>query len=106
MALSVVVLSKSPPGGRCTLYAGYADVLAARLNAHVRIVPTQRSDAHARGYPTLLIDGVPVKPADGVIVVPADVCVALGGRGCDDETLAALAVALEAPLDRMMDAAG
>ena len=31
MNLEIRVVSQQPPGGRCTLYAGYAEVLAAPL---------------------------------------------------------------------------
>ncbi|MCC7114047.1 MAG: hypothetical protein IT520_06645 [Burkholderiales bacterium] len=106
MTFGIDVVSKSPPGGRCALYAGYAEVLAAHLHAAVRIRWSSRPDAHGDGYPSLLIDGVALAPTDGVLLMPDDICAALRARGCGDDALAGLAGALEAPLERMMDAAG
>lgn len=106
MALQVTIISKYPPGGRCTLYAGYADVLAGHLTGEVAVTYTELADAHANGYPSLLLNGQPVVPADGVILMPADLCAALEGQYVSGEVLLGLAEALEAPLERMMDEAG
>lgn len=106
MSLEIAVVSKVPPGGRCTLYAGYADVLAAHLGAKVSVRTSERADAHATGYPSLVIAGAPVVPADGVIVMPADIRVSLRSQGLADDALVGIAEALEPPLERMMDAAG
>lgn len=102
MDLHVRVVSQHPPGGRCTLYAGYAEVLAAWLDAQAEVVFSAERDAHGSGFPSLLVNGVAVQPADGVILVPADLCAMLAGTGLDEKVLAGLAEALEAPLERMM----
>lgn len=102
MDLHVRVVSQHPPGGRCTLYAGYAEVLAACLDAQAEVVFSAERDAHGSGFPSLLVNGVAVQPADGVILVPADLCAMLAGTGLDEKVLAGLAEALEPPLERMM----
>lgn len=102
MDLHVRVVSQHPPGGRCTLYAGYAEVLAAGLAARTEVVFSTERDAHGSGFPSLLLNGLPVQPADGVILMPADLCAALAAAGLDEAILAGLAEALEAPLGRML----
>ena len=105
MSLLVRVISQHPPGGRCSLYAGYAEVLAAHLDARTELVITTERDAHGSGFPSLWLNGLPVQPGDGVILIPADVCAMLASAGQDEATLAGLAEALEAPLERMMEGA-
>jgi cystathionine gamma-synthase len=105
MDLHVRVVSQHPPGGRCTLYAGYAEVLAARLAARTEIVFSTERDAHGAGFPSLLVNGHPVQPADGVILMPADLCAMLAAAGLDEKILASLAEAMEAPLERMLEGA-
>jgi cystathionine gamma-synthase len=106
MTLRFTVISKHPPGGRCTLYAGYAGVLARHLGAEVAVTYTDLADAHAGGYPSLLLNGQVLRPADGVILMPADLCAAIESHGVPAEAVLALAQALEVPLERMMDEAG
>lgn len=103
MDLHVRVVSQHPPGGRCTLYAGYADVLAAYLGARADVVISTERDAHGSGFPSLLVNGLSVQPADGVILMPADLCAMLAAAGLDEKALAGLAEALEAPLERMLE---
>lgn len=103
MDLQVRVVSQHPPGGRCALYAGYAEVLAAYLDARTEVVISTERDAHGSGFPSLLVNGLPVQPADGVILMPADLCAMLAKAGQDEKSLAGLAVALESPLERMME---
>jgi cystathionine gamma-synthase len=105
MALHIRVVSQHPPGGRCTLYAGYAEVLVARLGAQTEVVFSTERDAHGSGFPSLLVNGQAIQPADGVILMPVDLCAVLAAAGLDDATLAGLVEALEAPLERMMEGA-
>jgi cystathionine gamma-synthase len=105
MALHIRVISQYPPGGRCGLYAGYAEVLSAHLGADTEVVFSGERDAHGSGFPSLLVNGCAVQPADGVILMPADVCAVLAAAGQEAATLAALAEALEAPLERMLGSA-
>lgn len=104
MDLQVRVVSQHPPGGRCTLYAGYAEVLAARLGVPTEVAFSTERDAHGTGFPSLLVNGQAIQPADGVIVMPGDLCAALARAGLDEAALSGLAEALEAPLERMMEA--
>ena len=102
MDLHVRVLSQHPPGGRCKLYAGYAEVLAANLAARTEVVFSAERDAHGAGFPSLLVNGVAVQPADGVILMPADLCATLAAAGVDKRALAGLGEALEVPLERVL----
>lgn len=105
MILDVRVISQKPPGGRCALYAGYADVLAAHLAARTVVVFSAERDAHGAGFPSLRVNGDALQPADGVILMPADLCGRLAALGVDEGVLKRLAEALEAPLERMLEGA-
>jgi cystathionine gamma-synthase len=105
MDLHVCVVSQHPPGGRCTLYAAYAAVLNATLDARMEVVISTERDAHGSGFPSLWVNGLSVQPADGVILMPADLCAILATTGLDEKALAGLAKALEGPLERMMEGA-
>jgi MFS family permease len=103
-ALDVRVISQHQPGGRCKLYAGYADALAKSMNARSRVEYSDVRDANGHGFPSLWINGAPVAASDGVIVMPADIVAALGANGiaADDE----VAAVLDAQVDRMLDEGG
>lgn len=103
IAPDVRVISQQPPGGRCRLYAGYADVLADFLRLNTELVFTEVREAHGHGSPSLLLGAEPVQPADGVILMPADICAALEALGHPPDDLLGLAEALEAPLERMLE---
>lgn len=102
MNLEIRVISQQPPGGRCTLYAGYAEVLATHLGARIEVEFSTERDAHGSGFPSLLVNGLPAQPSDGVILMPADLCAMLAAEQ-DETILLGLAEALEAPLERMME---
>ncbi|MHB1354202.1 MAG: hypothetical protein ACYC5S_07745 [Thiobacillus sp.] len=102
MDIEVCVISQRPAGGRCALYAGYADVLAMHLTARTEVVFSTRRDAHGAGFPSLLMNGRAVQPADGVILMPADLCARLAALGVAEAVLDRLADALDAPLERML----
>lgn len=106
MNVHVRVISQHPPGGRCTLYAGYADVLERHLKTQAELVFSDRRDAHGEGFPSLWLNGVPIQPGDGVILMPPDVLAGLADHGVPEEDMAGLAEALEAPLDRMLETEG
>ncbi|MFH1816832.1 MAG: hypothetical protein ABIK08_07925 [Pseudomonadota bacterium] len=105
MTLHIRVISQHPPGGRCGLYTGYAEVLAAYLHARAEVVFSTERDAHGSGFPSLLVNGIPAQPADGVILMPGDLCSLLAAAGLDEASLVGLAEALEAPLERMLEGA-
>jgi cystathionine gamma-synthase len=106
VALKVKVVSQQPPGGRCTLYAGYAGVLERHLKAEAELAISTTRDAHGEGFPCLRLNGIAVQPEDGVIIMPADVIAALVGHGIPDEAMFGLIEALEVPLDRMLEEEG
>jgi cystathionine gamma-synthase len=94
--MEITVLSQEPPGGRCALYARYAEVLSAHLDLPLRIVYTAQRGAHGMGFPSLLLDGRAFQPADGVILSPDDICGSLAGLDPGDAAeLAALLEAIE-----------
>ncbi len=78
--MTVTVLSKTPPGGRCTLYLRYADALACLLGLKHEAVYCEPG-ADGQAPPALVIHGVHVSPSDGVIVAPEDIVAALEGIG-------------------------
>ncbi len=102
MGLQIRVISQHPPGGRCSLYAAYAEVIASHLGVASEIIFSTERDAHGIGFPSLLLNGHALQPADGVILMPADVCAALATAG-HDAALTRLAEALEGPLERMLE---
>lgn len=105
MTLKVQVISQQPPGGRCALYAGYADALARQFGIEAEIVYSETRSAHGEGFPSLWLNGVALQPEDGLILMPADITAALAGQGIAESEMAALSQALDAPLERMMEQA-
>lgn len=100
------IISQKPPGGRCTLYTGYAGVLERHLKAHAELVFSDRRDAHGDGFPSLWLNGNVIQPEDGVILMPADILAGLAAEGVPEEAMPGLAEALEAPLERMLETEG
>jgi len=105
MSIEVRIISQQPPGGRCTLYADYADVLERHLEARAELVFTTTRDAHGEGFPSLWLNGAAVLPEDGVILMPADILAGLKSHGLTEEAMPGLIEALEAPLERMLESA-
>ena len=103
--VGVQVISQQPPGGRCTLYAGYADVLERHLKAHAELAFSATRDAHGVGFPSLGLNGAALQPEDGVILMPR-VLAGLMSHGVPEDALLGLAEALEVPLERMLEEAG
>jgi len=106
VTLDICVISKNPPGGRCTLYAGYAQALQLHLPANLDLRYSDHQDAHGEGFPSFLIDDEALQPADGVILMPDDILAALQQRNIPIPDIAILTVALEAPLNDMLEASG
>jgi cystathionine gamma-synthase len=106
MLLSIRVISQKPPGGRCTLYAGYAVALTRLLDARAELVISTTRDAHGEGFPSLWLNGSALQPEDGVILMPADILVGLAALGVPEEAMLGLAEALESLLDRMFETEG
>lgn len=106
MSIKIRVISQQPPGGRCTLYAGYAEVLERHLEASAELVFSATRNAHGEGFPSLWLNGAALQPDDGVILMPADILAALAVQGVSEESTLGIAEALEAPLERMLEGAG
>ena len=101
----IKVLSQHPPGGRCTLYARYAEELSSGLGLAMRVIHTDCRDAHGEGFPSLLFKGIPLQPSDGVILVPEDICAGLAIAGLDLSACPDLASRLETILERFLEEA-
>ncbi len=83
----VKVISQQPPGGRCTLYARYADAIADGLGWSHRIVHGEERDAHGNGFPSLWIGDAALQPEDFFMLTPADIRAHLAGLGIDPARL-------------------
>ena len=99
----VMVISQQPPGGRCTLYARYADAISDVLGWNCQVVPSECREAHAKGFPSLWIGDAAIQPADGVILSPEDICAHLTHIGSDDARVAALLSRLETILNNFLE---
>jgi cystathionine gamma-synthase len=106
MKLKVQVISQQPPGGRCSLYTRYADVLARHFAVTSDVAFSETRDAHGEGFPSLWLNGAAIEPEDSFLVTPADITAALTALGVPGETMAGLAEALQAPLEAMLNDAG
>jgi MFS family permease len=102
--LDVRVISQQQPGGRCQLYAGYANALAGTMGIHHRIEYSDIRDANGHGFPSIWINGTPVAASDGVIVMPADLLAAIGTVGVSVNP--SLEPALDAEVDKMLNEGG
>ncbi len=102
MTLKVKVISQQPPGGRCNLYAAYADTLAHHFRISAEIEYSAIRDAHGNGFPSLWLNGVAIQPEDGAIIMPSDILATLSAQGIPDEAMMGLGETLEAPLERIL----
>lgn len=59
----VTVLSKQPPGGRCSLYLRYAETLRERFGLDIEVRYCEGEQAGAA--PALLVEGAPWNPPTG-----------------------------------------
>lgn len=98
--LTVTVLSNNPAGGRCTLYASYAQELARSLGFTMQtIYPDQNYEYSAPG---LLIDEKPVMPNDGVIIDTDDICKAIEQTGLEINNLSGVRSMLDSLIEELM----
>ena len=102
----VKVISQQPPGGRCTLYARYADAVSECLGWSHNIVHSEERDAHGDGFPSLWIRDVALQPEDYFILTPEDVCKHLSGLGVEQAKLDALLSRLRGIHDAFIDPKG
>ena len=69
-----------PAGGRCTLYARYAEALSGHFGLTVDI-HCPDDEPREGPPPAMAIRGQPVRPSDGVIVAPEDIVSVLDKAG-------------------------
>ncbi|MFA5826072.1 MAG: hypothetical protein WC825_08885 [Gallionellaceae bacterium] len=79
--IDVRVISQYPPGGRCTLYASYGQILAQYLGSSFQLDISTVRDTHGHGFPSIWINSSPLRPSDGIIVMPEDVIAVLSANG-------------------------
>lgn len=99
--MAIVVISQNPPGGRCTLYARYANAISDVLGWSHQVVHSECRDAHGEGFPSLQIRDAAIQPTDGVILTPEDICAFLTAE-LDAERLAILTARLETVLETFL----
>lgn len=102
MQIVIRVISQQPPGGRCNLYAGYADALARHFQVDAGIEYSTTRDAHGDGFPSLWLNGIAIQPEDGAIIMPADIIAELLAQGMPIDAMMGLGETLEAPLERIL----
>lgn len=101
----VKVISQQPPGGRCTLYARYADAISAATGWSHNVVHSEERDAHGEGFPSLWIRDTALQPEDFFLLTPADIRAHLAGLGIDPARLDMLEPRLRAIHDDFVAAA-
>lgn len=98
--IDVRVISQTPPGGRCGLYTDYGQALEKYAGAQFKLEITSTRDANGNGFPSIWINGSPIKPDDGVIVMPEEVLFALTASGI--KVSDSLNSALDAAMKKML----
>ena len=96
----ITIMSKQPPGGRCSLYMRYAETLKQHLGIEFDI--RFCDDGVEVPPPAMLIDDVLVAPSDGVILSPEDIAASLRNRLTEDQ-VARLGQLLEETQERWME---
>jgi hypothetical protein len=99
--LNITVLSNKPAGGRCTLYANYAQTLSTTLGFSMQTLYPDENHTHSA--PGLLLDGDPVLPNDGVIIDADDICNAIERTGLDIADLTEVRKKLDSLIEEMMN---
>jgi cystathionine gamma-synthase len=97
---TVTILSKQPPGGRCSLYLRYAEALRQALGFQPEV---RYCDSSAAVPPPAMVVGDRlVSPSDGVIVSPEDIALSLSDHLGEAE-IAKLRQVLETTQDQWME---
>lgn len=96
--MSVTVVSKSPAGGRCTLYARYAEALSGHFGLSVDIHCPGNEPRDGPPPPAIVIRDLVVEPSDGVIIAPEDIVATLEKAGLCERL-----EACRAELERIQD---
>ncbi|HCA27371.1 MAG TPA: hypothetical protein DEP05_07005 [Betaproteobacteria bacterium] len=94
-SLQIRVVSKQPPGGRCTLYAAYAEAISQHFDVSVEIEYHENPPREGVAYPALVVNDKALSPADGVILSPEDVCAGLARVNANPTTTQFLIKELE-----------
>lgn len=82
--MTVTVVSRSPAGWRCTLYARYAEAVSGHCGMSADIRYPGSNPHEEPSPPAMMIRGQVVPPSDGVIVAPEDIVAVLVKTGlCD-----------------------
>ena len=84
---NITVLSKQPPGGRCTLYIRYAKAISRHMGVDAQVKYCESGEKDADTPPALLIGETRIEPADGVIVSPEDLIKGLSSSFSSDELI-------------------
>ncbi len=92
--LQILVISKQPPGGRCALYAAYAEAISQYIDSVVEIEYQESSPHEGIAGPALIVNNEVLSPADGVILSPEDVCSSLTKANTNPTTTRILMKAL------------
>jgi len=98
--VTITVVSNNPAGGRCTLYASYAQELSAALGFSIRTL--YPDDSHQFDAPGLLIDDSLVMPSDGVIIDVDDICHCIEQAGIKTDDLGKVRSRLDDLIEEMM----
>jgi cystathionine gamma-synthase len=69
---TITILSKQPPGGRCTLYIHYAEAISQHLGVGYQVKYCESDGEDGNQPPALMIGENLIEPSDGVIVSPED----------------------------------
>ena len=77
----IKVISNKLPGGRCKLYAAYAEEASRCFGLSMEIDYHDIKEPHGEGYPSLMIGDEHLLPSDGVILSPEDICAAFEKEG-------------------------
>ncbi len=101
----IKVVSRQPPGGRCTLYADYVREISLHLRLPFTVVYHVEKPEVGPPAPALLIDGKELLPSDGVIISPDDLLRGLAAAGVDTNKAPDLLRILEAVQERMLQGA-
>jgi cystathionine gamma-synthase len=101
---SFKLISRQPPGGRCTLYADYLRQISLHLAVPVTVSCHFEPPHDAPRLPALVVHGKAVEPADEVVLSPDDVCARLAEVGIDPDHNPDpdLRRALKAALERLL----
>ncbi len=98
---TVVVISKTPAGGRCTLYMGYAGEIAGSFGLAYR-VEYPADEAADPPPPALVVNGTVLEPADGLILAADEVIAGLRRLGLPVDAAAGLEERLDAAIERLL----